>query len=341
MCEMSRTSDAVLGDLPLVTLEEHCMTGGASTPAAKKAYEAMPDQMRERLFEVGQVRISSMDANNIALQVISHAPTIQTSPWTCKCGNDELAKSMRKYPGRFAGFATLSMNTPDEAAKELERCVKDLGFVGALIGGHTDDGKHYDGERFWPVWEKAECLDVPIYIHPTFASPALMDTLYSGNYDEGFAMTLSAFAWGWHQDIGLHFLKLLGAGVFDRFPKLKIILGHDGEMLPFMLDRIEKKLSGRLDLTGKPGNTKRSIRTVWNENIWVTTAGMFTLPPLELLLKHSGPERIMFSVDFPFENNEDGLEFLRNLKRSGIVSLEAFEGIAFRNAEKLLHLSAH
>jgi hypothetical protein len=154
------------------------------------------------------------------------------------------------------------MLEPAEAPVELERCIKQLGFVGALVNNHTN-GTFYDDEKCWPVFEKAVELDVPIYIHPSFPSQTMADH-YKGNYSDQVAFMLSIASWGWHSECGLHILRLFAAGLFDKYPKLKIIIGHDGEMLPFMLDRT-------LPLSTFWGERQRDLRTVWEQSIWVTT----------------------------------------------------------------------
>jgi predicted TIM-barrel fold metal-dependent hydrolase len=223
------------------------------------------------------------------------------------------------------------MNEPGTAANELERCVKDHGFVGALVDNHLD-GEFYDNKRFWPVFEKAEELDVAIYIHPTFASEEMMG-YYKGNYDDSVAMALSAFGWAWHTETGLHILRLFASGLFDRFPKLKIVIGHMGELLPFQLDRI-------LAQSERWGKRERGLREVWRNNIWITTSGMFTLPPLACLLQTTSIDHVLYSVDYPFSANEKGFAFIEEIVKSGLIAGEDLEKFSYRNAEALLGVKA-
>lgn len=241
----------------LITLEEHFIAN--DIPTALKQYDEWSYPVSGKLKSLGDERLKDMDSGGVSLQVISHAPYCATSD-ECRKGNDELALSCRNNSRRYAGFAMLPMLEPVAAATELERCVKDLGFVGALINNHTD-GTFYDDSKFWPVFEKAVELNVPIYIHPSFPSQTMAEH-YKGNYSDQVAFMLSIASWGWHSECGLHILRLFAAGLFDRFPKLKIIIGHDGEMLPFMLDRT-------LPLSKFWGERQRDLKTVWNENIWV------------------------------------------------------------------------
>lgn len=156
------------------------------------------------------------------------------------------------------------------AVKELERCVKVLHFLGALVDNHVN-GEFYDNERFWTIFEKAEELDVPVYIHPSFPADDISDH-YKGNYHDKIDLALSAFGWGWHSETALSILKLFASGFFDRYQKIKIVIGHMGEMIPLQLERI-------ITVTEKWG-MKRGLREVWTENIWTTTSGMFALPPV-------------------------------------------------------------
>jgi len=221
------------------------------------------------------------------------------------------------------------MIAPLAAAAELARCVQDLGFVGALLDNHLD-GEFYDAAKFWPVFEKAQELDVPLYIHPTFASEKMLEH-YKGNYDDAVAQQLSAFGWGWHSDTGLHILRLFASGLFDRFPKLKIVIGHMGELLPFQLDRC-------INITNRWTNRERGLKQVWDENIWVTTSGMFSLPPLACLLQTTSVDRVLYSVDYPFSATEKGREFFGEVVKSGLLKGGELEMFASGNAEKLLKL---
>jgi len=261
------------------------------------------------------------------LFILRHPPCIDS---VCSEANDDLASAISKHPTRLAGFAMLPMSEPAAAAKEVERCVSQLSFLGALVDNHIN-GQFYDDERFWTVFEKAQQLDVPIYIHPTFAADSMMDH-YKGNYDDSIATALSAYGWGWHSETGLHILKLFASGLFDRFPKLKIVIGHMGEMLPFQLERV-------IAISERWGK-KRGLREVWHRNIWITTSGMFALAPLACLLQTTSIDHVLYSVDYPFSANEKGLEFFEEIEKSGLIKGEDLEKFAFRNAEALLGVKA-
>ena len=318
--------------IPLITLEEHFVSPKVSeaTAAAREHYAMFPSHIASKLASLEDERIQDLDNGKVSLQVISHGPG-DMSLAVCSAVNDDLASAISKNPTRLAGFAMLPMSEPSSAAKELERCVKDLKFVGALVENHLN-GSFYDAEKFWPVFEKAEELNVPIYIHPTFASDSMME-YYKGNYEDSVAIALSAFGWSWHTETGLHILRLFASGLFDRFPKLKIVIGHMGEMLPFQLERIFPQ-------SERWGKHERGLREVWRNNIWVTTSGMFSLIPLECLLKTTTIDHVLYSVDYPFSANEKGLAFFEEIKKSGLIAGKDLEMFAYQNAENLLGVKA-
>lgn len=281
----------------------------------------------DKFTELGQLRLQDMDAGQVALQVISHGPGDMT-PDQCRTANAQLAQAVQAHPGRFAGFAALPMELPAEAATELRRTCTESNFLGALVDSHTEAGTYYEGPEYDVLWEAASELDVPIYIHPTWPSEGLFDTYRSEAIPEQVSAAISAFGFGWHSDVAVHLLRLYAGGTFDRFPKLKIVIGHFGEMIPFMLQRVERT-------AGRWGRT-RSFRQVWDENVWLTTSGNWALDPLACILRNTKKDRIMYSVDYPFASNKDGLKWLEELQASGLVSEEELEGIRWKNAAKLL-----
>ena len=190
-----------------------------------------------------------------------------------------------------------------------------LGFVGALIDNHAN-GKHFDSAEYDVLWVKACALDVPIYLHPTRPSAGMAEASI-GAYSEPVSISLGAAGWGWHGDVGLHILKLFCANVFDRFPALKIIIGHMGGTLPFMLERCYDMVDW--------GPHERPLRQVWDENIWITTSGAWSLAPIKCILENTKVERIIYSVDYPFETNEKGREWFEQL-----------EMVVYGNAQRLL-----
>ena len=314
---------------PLITLEEHFICKGfrESNPVSKQTIDRFPPNVAAGLLSLGKQRLDDMNQGKVALQIISHTPSSDSPVDLCKSSNDQLHQAVMEHKGSFAGFAMLPMHDPAAASEELRRCVTELGFVGALIGNHVH-GRYYDDSFFWSIFETAQELDVPIYLHPS-APHTDLAALYQGNYSKDVAAVLSMYGWGWHSETGLHVLRLFASGLFDRFPSLKIIIGHMGEMLPYMLDRIEVYLAQHI-------SRERGLRQVWDSNLWITTSGMFSLPPFACLLQAVKHDRILYSVDYPFATNEEGLQFMEDVKRSGLVNDETLEMIAYRNAESLL-----
>ncbi|KAF1346934.1 2-amino-3-carboxymuconate-6-semialdehyde decarboxylase [Delphinella strobiligena] len=299
---------------PLVTLEEHYVSDYVRS-MSKDSYKSFPPAILEKLESLGEQRLKDMDAGGVNLQITSHGP-LDADINACRHANDELATACNQSKGRLGGFAMLPMVDPTAAADELSRCVKEHSFVGALINNHLK-GDFYDDSKFWPVFARAEELDVPIYIHPTFAADEWMPH-YKGNFPDKAAFSMSIAGWGWHSETALHVLKLWASGLFDKHPKLKIIIGHMGEMLPFQLDRI-------FPMSAMWAEHQRDLKTVWNENFWITTSGMFSLAPMSCLLKMCKIDRILYSVDYPFSTNEKGLAYDLTAICSG-------------NAEKLLRI---
>ncbi|KAJ2982536.1 hypothetical protein NQ176_g1329 [Zarea fungicola] len=319
----------VSSGVPAITLEEHFLDAvfEPQLVAANQTSEWIVD----KLIAPSTFRIQQMDEAGIAKQVISHAP-VNGNVTACQQANNDLHAIVQKNTDRFAGWCLLPVSQPAAAGEELARCVTELGFVGAMIPNH-DNGRFYDNETYWPMFSQAVKLNVPIYLHPVGPTPAMVQDEYSGSYNKVTANLLGTQGWGWHELTGLHFLRLFASGVFDTFPSLKLIMGHMGEMVPFQLDRIiavaEPSWEPRI----------RNLRTVWDDNIWVTTSGFFTLPAFRCLIAQKSTDKIMYSVDWPWGNNTDGQHFLQTLAGSGIVSKGGFEDISYRNAMALLNLT--
>src|SRR5579862_436275 len=227
-----------------IALEEHFLTAGLAAAGRQPWHPSL----RDVLLDLGPGRLADMDATGIDVQVISHvAPAAQQlrgaeAAQAARRANDQLAAAIAGHPGRLAGFATLPTGDPAAAADELERAVSDLGFVGALVNSTLGtNGAFLDDARFEPLLAQFERLDAPLYLHPAPPSAALRDALYAG-LPPAVAGRLATGAWGWHAEAGLHVLRMIATGVFDRYPGLRMIIGHCGEMVPFMLDRIDAML---------------------------------------------------------------------------------------------------
>jgi len=312
----------------VIALEEHYWD--AEVASHFDGSEGRAPMTRKRLDDLGELRLREMDEAGIDLQVISHGnPGTQrldaaTAVPLARRANDGLHEMISAYPDRFAAFATLPTPDPEAAADELERTVTELGFKGALVNGPTN-GVFFDHRRFWPICERAQALDVPIYLHPAAPHPAVVDA-YFRDYLADFPGLRSA-AWGFTIDTATQGIRMILSGVFDAYPNLKIILGHMGESLPFSLWRIDHGLS-------RPGNKKIPFRELFCRHFWITTSGHFSTPALMCSLMEMGVDRILFSVDYPFVENVPGTRWMENVP----LCAEDKEKILNGNAARLLRL---
>jgi uncharacterized protein len=315
-----------------ITLEEHFFTESylrAATGNSAVQFAAV----QPKLLDLGAGRIAAMDEAGIDLQVLSlvafalEGLDAATGTVLARDVNDELAAAVKANPKRLAGFATVALKDPDAAVVEFERCVSKLGFVGLMLNG-TVDGKFMDDPTFLPLFEVAARLGVPVYLHPAPPPGAVKEAYYSGLPGE-LGLMLSIAGWGWHAETGLHTLRLIVAGLFDKVPGLQLIIGHMGEGLPYALARSSGVLSGAAKL-------QRPVAEYFKTNIHVTTSGYFTLPPLQCAVEVVGIERLMYSVDYPFSANTKGRDFLD--EAAGVLSPEDLEKLAYGNAERLLGL---
>jgi predicted TIM-barrel fold metal-dependent hydrolase len=286
----------------------------------------------EKLQDVGDTRIAEMDAAGIDMQVLSlSTPGVEQADVAeqvaiAREANDFLADVVKKNPGRFAGLACLPIAAPEQAADELDRRVRQQGFKGTLINGHTR-GRYLDDEFFWPILQRAEALDVPLYLHPTMPAKAVADALYGGFSPPVSAMLASA-GWGWHMETAVHLIRMILGGVFDRYPRLQVVIGHLGEGIPFMLPRLDQRLPMEITKLARP------LPAYLRENVHYTFSE-FNFPAafLDLLLE-VGVERIMFSADHPYGSMAEARAFLDHLP----VSTSDRESIAHGNAERLFGL---
>jgi predicted TIM-barrel fold metal-dependent hydrolase len=319
----------------IITLEEHITTpeiqkAASEGPASKFAPNAFFQSLQAKLLDVGESRLAEMDAHGIDLQVLSLAtnPISKLEPSAALAlatdSNEALAAAVNAHPTRFSAWATVALQEPEKAAAEFERCIQKLRFKGLMVNG-TTNGLFLDHPKFTPIFEAAQALEVPIYLHPAPPPAPVMEAYFSG-LPEPLGPSLSTGGWGWHVETGMHALRLMISGVFDRFPKLKIILGHLGENLPFSIARAEGVF------TRGAKNLKRPVDEYFQEHFYLTTSGYFTLPPFLCALQVVGADHLLFSVDYPFSSIKEGRDFLDRLP----VSREDMEKIAHGNAEKLL-----
>jgi predicted TIM-barrel fold metal-dependent hydrolase len=317
-----------------IALEEHFWTPALAAAPGTGPLATWGQGIDAPLRDLGDARLADMDANGIDVQVISHvAPAAQglagpVALARAREANDTLAAAVREHPDRFGGFATLPTGDAAAAADELERARTELGLLGALVNSTLgSNGAFLDDPRFEPLLDRFERLDVPLYLHPAPPPAALREVLYGG-LPPAIAGRLATGAWGWHAEAGLHVLRMVATGVFDRHPGLRLIAGHCGEMLPFMLARIDAMLPVP-DLKLAP--SEYLLR-----NVWVTTSGLFTLPPVMCAIEVLGVDRVMFSVDYPFGSNAEGRALLDALP----LAPEDVARIAGGNAARVLGLPA-
>ena len=284
----------------------------------------------ERLNDVGALRLKEMDEAGVDVQVLSHgAPATQrldaeTGIRLARLANDQLHEAVNAHPTRFAGFAALPTADPKAAADELERAVTRLGFKGAMIHGLTN-GVFHDDKRFWPIYERAQALDVPIYLHPGLPHPAVVEAYYK-DYLKDFPALLTA-AWGFTVETATQGIRMILSGVFDAYPNLKIILGHLGESLPFSLWRIDQGLS-------RSSKMPRRFRDYFCDNFWITTSGNFSTPALLCCMLEMGVDRILFSIDYPYVMNAPGTKWMDAISLSPEDKAKILSG----NARQLLRL---
>lgn len=317
-----------------ITLEEHFWTPALSEVAAPEIKSSPLDGL---LLDLGETRLAAMDAHGIDVQVIGHTvPAAQglTGPEAVRLAreaNDTLAAAVRTHPTRFAGWATLPTDDAQAAVAELERAVVELGFVGAMVNSTLGtNGVFLDDPRYDALLASVERLDVPLYLHPGFPPAALREMLYS-DLPEASCLSLAAGAWGWHSEVGLHLLRLVLAGVFERYPNLRVVIGHGGEMLPFMLQRIDDFLAPERGTGLQEMPSAYLLR-----NVWITTSAMTALPPVICALQVFGVDRVLFSVDYPYTPIADCRAILDALPLSPADKAKVANG----NAAALLGLEA-
>ena len=323
-------------DLKLIGVEETF-----STPALMKLNSLNQDHIdfleEIGLADLGDRRLRDMDEGGLDVQILSaHTPAVQNVPgqegidFAYRLNRQLVEGPMADYPGRFEAFATLPLQSPEAAADELERSVREDGFLGALTNGHIT-GRFLDHPDFEPVLARAVALDVPIYLHPGYPADDVYDlyyrttrTEYTREYQD---YIFSGSGLGWHQEVLIQAVRMITYGVFDRFPDLKIIIGHMGEGLPFYYERIANDM-------GEPteDSLEKPIEQYWHDNFWFTTSAFFQDNLLEQLLKYISVDRVMFATDYPFiDSIKAGTDWFRAVD----LPREDKEKIAFRNAESL------
>jgi predicted TIM-barrel fold metal-dependent hydrolase len=314
--------------IPTIAIEEHYWD--AELAAHFTGVEAgRGDKTEQRIRDITGLRMAEMDETGIDMQILSHGPpgvqkiASNVAVSLAKGVNDRLAAHVAANPTRFAAFATLPTSDPEAAADELERTVA-LGFKGAMIHGMSA-GRFIDGKEFWPIFSRVEKLDVPIYLHPALPHAGVTDA-YFKEYVADFPLVVRP-AWGYTVETATQAIRLILSGVFEAHPRLKIILGHLGETLPFMLWRIDEALK-------RPGQKPMNFRDVFCNNFWITTSGFFSTPALLCCIMEMGIDRILFAVDWPYVDNVKAMNWIKEIP----LSLEDKEKMLSGNVKKLLRI---
>jgi len=321
-----------------IAIEEHFITPMYREKVAANEFrnfylssrsEQIGHDIVEQNADLGAKRLAHMDAAGVDVQVLSFGSPgpqgfgAEVAIPMARDANDRAHETVKAHPDRFAAFAALPTADPLASARELERCVTQLGCKGAMIHGHTQ-GSFLDERKYWPIFEVAQALDVPIYLHPTLAHPAALESYFKG-YEE-----LARAGWGFAIDTSCHFLRIVFAGVFDAYPRLKIILGHLGEGLPFAMHRLNDHTARAAARRG----LKRQPIEYLRDNLLVTTSGNWYEPAFLCTLLALGADKILFAVDWPYEANTTGIGFLKKLS----ISDADREKIAHGNAERILRM---
>ncbi|HVB34960.1 MAG TPA: amidohydrolase family protein [Patescibacteria group bacterium] len=316
-----------------IALEEHCMF-----PQAIEYWKETSANISPELFEralralsdFGDRRLEIMDKNGVEFAVLSlSGPGVQaeretkTAVRVARELNDLLAVEVQKKPGRYGGLGHVAVQDPVAAADELDRCMNDLGFQGVMINGQTN-GVYLDDDRVSPLWERAAAVGAPIYIHPN--NPPDRPYMYAGHPE------LWGPLWSWGVETANHALRLVFAGVFDRYPGARLMLGHMGEALPFQFARLDS----RWKVVNKVRDLNKQPSEYFRTNISVTTSGVFSLEPLLCATSAMGEDNVMFSVDYPFEHAPEACEFIDNAP----IGEDLRAKICYRNAQSKLKLPA-
>jgi uncharacterized protein len=321
-----------------ITLEEHFASPAFLVGPGKEFNDALRSRgprgvkISDQLRDVGDQRIAEMDAAQIDMQVLSlNSPGVEQAEAAeavsvAREANDFLAEAVKRHPKRFAGLAALAIQSPEQAAEELDRRVRQQGFKGAIVNGHTR-GRYLDDKFFWPILERAEALAAPLYLHPTVPPKPVVDALYGG-FSPAVNGMLQSARWGWHIETAVHLIRMILGGVFDKYPKLQIVIGHLGEGIPFMLPRLHKNLPPEVTKLDRP------IGDYLRKNVHYTFGGFNFQATFSNLLAEVGAERIMFSVDYPYGSMTEARAFLLQLP----LGTADIERIAHGNAEQLFGL---
>lgn len=332
--------------MKLIAIEDHYMSKAVNEKYMEVMSKTVSPAERARLqglqgflanstiSDLGDVRLAAMDKQGVDMQVISYGNNCpQDLPGDaavplCRQANDELAAEIRQHPGRFAGWAALPVGNPKAAADELSRAVNELGFKGASLNGNYH-ARFFDEPEFFPIFEKAAELDVPIYLHPGFPNERVADYYYKGeNIPQAVSAVFGSYGYGWHVDAGIHMMRMIFSGIFNKLPNLKLMTGHWGELVPYYFDRIDEMIPDAISGLGRP------FSEIYKEHVYITPSGIASKGPAMLAIGEMGADHVLWSHDFPYVKRNNVKAFLMELP----ISEESKEKIAYKNAEALLRL---
>ena len=297
----------------------------------------------ERLGTTADLRLWDMDKNGVSVQILGLGGPVNSTHFVgdkaaqgtaiARDANNKIKKAVDIDPSRFKAFAELPMQVPDEAVRELRRCVTELGFVGAMLSGTVSgEGVFLDAPEFDPLLSAFEELDVPLYLHPGVPPRAVWDAYYDIPGKPEISTRFGLGGWGWHNDVAVHTLRLVLSGTLERHPRLKVIIGHQGEMIPAMLGRLEQVFDP------KAFGLKRSVAQTLRSQVWIVISGFFDLALTQMTIATWGVDRVMFGVDYPFAKMDKVPEYVRALGE--ILSTEDLRKVLQKNAEDLLKFQA-
>lgn len=324
--------------MKLITVEEHFDTQTNLDMLQQypelTAQDPLKGRLNHDLLDFND-RIAYMDANGIDLQIISaagNAPQVlpdQIAPTACAQQNDALVQLIAQQPVRFAGLATLPVNVPVAAATELKRAVTQLGLKGGIISG-TVNGQFLDDPKFEPIFAMAAELDVPLCLHPGFITATQKASLYDSKaYSDNMATMMAGAAWGWHMEQGVQLVRIILAGITEKYPDLKLVLGHWGEFVPMFIERLDE-FTQRSDL-----DLPHAFSYYFKRNVFITPSGMLTTPQFDLIRAEVAPGHLMYSEDYPYVKRGSALKpFITNSD----LSPDEQTAFAYRTAEKIFKL---
>ncbi|ETN40995.1 uncharacterized protein HMPREF1541_02927 [Cyphellophora europaea CBS 101466] len=342
-----------LRDLKIIGVEEHVSfpalshkipsEGGAKHAKEQFGLLVGHDAMSYaagRVADLGKQRLADMDESTVAMQVLSLAGPVNSMYLDTEQAiafareiNDGLKKGVDANPKRFVALAELPAHVPDAAIQELRRCVKDLGFVGAMVSGSiSGTGKFLDAPEFDTLLSEFEKLDVPLYLHPGIAPKPITDTYYDFPDNPKLSATLGGMGWGWHNEVAIHVLRLAVSGALDRHPRLKVVVGHQGEMLPMMIQRFDAMFDNQLF------GLRRSVGEMLRNQVWIAISGLFSLPPTQIAIQTWGVDRVLFANDYPFIDAQRVPAFITAL--GDILAPSDMRKICQTNAEDLFKIKA-